>query len=250
MTVRFSTDDSSINLASIGGGIWSGTWRPVRRADAAGIEITAYSVDGSIRRGGQAILTGDGAGHSAVPPGDGRRCRTGGQFRAGIPLAPAVSSRFTGVTSRTRQEPREPAPTERTQPVQVLLGDRSLPLYMRAPDRSTFRFRTVCPSIPSIRSQCAGERIVSARDPLGGGRHSREFSPKPKGHGQAIILKSDQLTLARPGTPASVGETVVIYCTGLGAVDPPVADGAAAPSSVLAERVNPVTLRIGGKEAR
>ena len=48
-----------------------------------------------------------------------------------------------------------------------------------------------------------------------------------QGSGQGSIVKSDGVTLAQPGTPASIGETVVIYCTGLGAVTPEVTEGAA-----------------------
>jgi hypothetical protein len=41
-------------------------------------------------------------------------------------------------------------------------------------------------------------------------------------------VKSDHVTLAQAGTPASIGETVVIYCTGLGAVTRAVKEGSAA----------------------
>ena len=71
------------------------------------------------------------------------------------------------------------------------------------------------------------------------------------GTGQGSIVKSDQVTLAQPGTPAGIGETVVIYCTGLGAVTPAVKEGAPAPSTPpLSTTVNPVTLTIGGKAAQ
>jgi uncharacterized protein (TIGR03437 family) len=47
----------------------------------------------------------------------------------------------------------------------------------------------------------------------------------------------------------SAGDTLVIYCTGLGPVDQPVAAGDAGPSSPLARTVNPVTATIGGADA-
>jgi len=40
------------------------------------------------------------------------------------------------------------------------------------------------------------------------------FTVNLSGTGQGVIMKSDGVTLAQPGTPASIGETVVIYCTG------------------------------------
>ena len=59
-------------------------------------------------------------------------------------------------------------------------------------------------------------------------------------------MKSDKVTLAQPGTPALVGEEIVIYCTGLGAVTPAVQEGAPAPTTPLSNTVNPVTVTIGG----
>jgi uncharacterized protein (TIGR03437 family) len=64
-----------------------------------------------------------------------------------------------------------------------------------------------------------------------------------------VIFKSDGVTLAQPGNPATAGETVVIYCTGLGAVNPPVPEGTPPPVSPLSMTVNPVTVTIGGQDA-
>jgi uncharacterized protein (TIGR03437 family) len=49
--------------------------------------------------------------------------------------------------------------------------------------------------------------------------------------------------------PVSVGDTLVIYCTGLGPVDQSVTAGSASPSSPPAKTVNPVTVTVGGKNA-
>jgi adhesin/invasin len=73
------------------------------------------------------------------------------------------------------------------------------------------------------------------------------FTVNQQGTGQGSIVKSDQVTLAQPGTPAGIGETVVIYCTGLGAVTPAVKEGQPAPTTApLSMTVNPVTVTIGG----
>ena len=56
--------------------------------------------------------------------------------------------------------------------------------------------------------------------------------------------------MAEPGTPATVGETVVIYCTGLGAVTPAVQEGLAAPTTPLSRTVNTVGVTIGGQAAQ
>lgn len=75
------------------------------------------------------------------------------------------------------------------------------------------------------------------------------FTLNEQGTGQGLIVRSDGVTLAQPGTPAAIGETVAIYCTGLGAVAPPVTAGVAAPGSTLSYTSNQVTVQIGGQSA-
>jgi uncharacterized protein (TIGR03437 family) len=76
------------------------------------------------------------------------------------------------------------------------------------------------------------------------------FTVNQQGSGQGSIVKSDGVTLAQPGTPANIGETVVIYCTGLGSVTPKVAEGAPPPAvPPLSTTDNAVTVTIGGTAA-
>jgi adhesin/invasin len=73
------------------------------------------------------------------------------------------------------------------------------------------------------------------------------FTVNEQGSGQGVIVKSDGLTLAQPGTPAAIGETITIYCTGLGKVNPAATEGA--PPTTAATTVSPVTATIGGVNA-
>jgi uncharacterized protein (TIGR03437 family) len=75
------------------------------------------------------------------------------------------------------------------------------------------------------------------------------FTKENKGEGQALIFKEDGTTLAEPGTPVAAGDLIIVRSTGLGAVDPPVAAGEAAPESPRANVVAPVSLTIGGIDA-
>ncbi len=56
----------------------------------------------------------------------------------------------------------------------------------------------------------------------------------PAGIGPAAVLHADY-SLVTPEHPATAGETLQLYMTGLGSVTPPVDDGAAAPSSPLSK---------------
>ena len=74
------------------------------------------------------------------------------------------------------------------------------------------------------------------------------FTIPSGGIGNGAIQHSD-FSLVSTASPAKVGETVLIYLTGLGAVTPPVAAGAAAPSNPLASATVP-DVYIDGVKAR
>jgi uncharacterized protein (TIGR03437 family) len=77
------------------------------------------------------------------------------------------------------------------------------------------------------------------------------LSQSGQGSGAIQVVKADGTTfVAGANQPASVGDALVIYCTGLGAVSPGVPDGAAAPLGQLSYTVNPVTVTIGGQSAQ
>lgn len=71
------------------------------------------------------------------------------------------------------------------------------------------------------------------------------FSINSQGSGDGAILHADN-TLVTAANPARAGETVVIFCTGLGATNPPVASGRAASGEPT---TNIPTVTIGGRDA-
>lgn len=83
------------------------------------------------------------------------------------------------------------------------------------------------------------------------------FTLNQQGTGQGAILLANSGTFAAPtgsipqrdARPAAKGDFITIFCTGLGAVDPPVNSGAVAPSSQLARTTTQPTVTIGGINA-
>ena len=72
-----------------------------------------------------------------------------------------------------------------------------------------------------------------------------------KGAGAIVVVKADGTQFVNgPSKPATAGDFLVIYCTGLGAVSPPVAAGTAAPLLTLTSTPIPATVTIGGKPAQ
>jgi uncharacterized protein (TIGR03437 family) len=74
------------------------------------------------------------------------------------------------------------------------------------------------------------------------------FSTSGDGKGQGTIVDV-QYRLVDSANPAAPGDTVLIFCTGLGPVTHQPATGAAAPAGPLAETTSQPTVLIGGSEA-
>ena len=68
------------------------------------------------------------------------------------------------------------------------------------------------------------------------------------GLGYGDVVHQDG-TLVNAKNPAQIGETVSVFVTGLGAVSPTIADGAAGPTDPLANAVGPIAAYIGGVQA-
>ncbi len=89
-----------------------------------------------------------------------------------------------------------------------------------------------------------------------------QFSPgiytlSGNGLGAAVVVNSDDGSVAQPAgsvpglttRPARVGSAIIIYATGLGPVDIPVADGAAS-LDTLRRSITVPTVLVGGREAQ
>jgi uncharacterized protein (TIGR03437 family) len=74
------------------------------------------------------------------------------------------------------------------------------------------------------------------------------FSVPPGGLGYGAILHQNG-SLVSSANPALANETVSVFLTGLGAVSPGIADGAAGPSSTLSQASSAIAAYVGGVQA-
>ena len=74
------------------------------------------------------------------------------------------------------------------------------------------------------------------------------YSLDQSGSGPGAILHAD-FGLVNSDRPAAPGETVLIYLTGMGAVNPPITDGTAGGSSPLNKAVSDVVVWVAGQQA-
>jgi uncharacterized protein (TIGR03437 family) len=77
------------------------------------------------------------------------------------------------------------------------------------------------------------------------------YTQDQSGKGPGVIVNGSTNKLIDASNPAAVGDVVVIYCNGLGAVNPSVQSGTPAPlTGPLSRTVNPLTVTIGGIDAQ
>jgi len=256
VTAFFSSGES-VQMTHVGAGIWQGTWRPGNVSPSVVVKVTGLvqvggnlvgglstALSGSVKAQAPASLspttTADGVVHAA-------------SSLARVPISPGGLITIYGenLADGNGGAGSLPLPQE-LNGAQVLLGDQRLPILYTTTGQLNVQVPYTVPvntqyqlTVQHGNSLSVPEQLVVAAAQPG------IFTLNQQGTGQGSIVKGDQVTLARPGTPATIGETVVIYCTGLGAVSPAVKEGSPAPNTPpLSTTVNPVTVTIGDKAAQ
>jgi uncharacterized protein (TIGR03437 family) len=252
LSATFSNGDAPLKLTHIGGGVWSGTWRPVRPSSTGvNITVTAFYQEGTVVQSGQISLAGAIQEVGRTPIVTAAGLQHGATYVSGIPIAPGTLFTVSGsnLTDGEATPTGLPLPRE-LNGVEVIVGNRSVPLLYVSDKQVNVQVPLDLP--PNTQHQILVRRGIElsvpetiAVAPAAPGI----FTKNQRGTGQGVILKSDRATLAEPGTAARAGERVVVYCTGLGTVTPAVESGAAAPGDQPARVVASVELTIGNKRA-
>jgi uncharacterized protein (TIGR03437 family) len=249
----FSNKDPDVSLVHVGNGIWTGTWKPVNPSSGpVTVSVTAFNSTGQVLQSGQSnplfgtilsgntpLVTAGGVQHAA-------------SYVLGRPIAPGTLITLKGLNlaNSESQASGQPLPTV-LNGTQVFLGAEALPLLYSASGQVNVQVPYDVPvntqfqvTVQRDNVQSLPEQLVIAPAQPG------IFSADASGLGQGVIYKSDGITLAQPGTPAAAGESISIFCTGLGVVTPDVPAGTTPPASPISSTVNPVTVTIGGQDGQ
>jgi uncharacterized protein (TIGR03437 family) len=247
VVAAFSTGEPVLVLTSLRNGIYTGTWRPIKaaadvtitvRAELAPLAAAEIRARGGVPENARApALYSGGIVHAAsfapaspLAPGGivsvfGRNLATGALGAANLPLPTSLAGAtltvagidvplfYSSADQINAQLPFELAPNSRHQAV-VKISDA-----ITVPETIT---------------------VATARPGI--------FTTTQDGKGQGVIMDVAN-RLVDSANPAKAGDIVVIYCTGLGATNPAVRSGEAAPASPLAKVVTPVSVTIGGQPA-
>jgi len=249
----FNTGDPPVVLASLKDGHYTGNWIPGKsdrttvtiRARATGLAEAVTQIDGKV-----------GAGGGTLPQVSRNATLNAASYQKYVPVAPGtlVSVFGANLGTSTASASTTPLPTSLAD-VRAQLGGKDMGLVfanggqVNAQVPTDLVPGTTASLVVTVRGVAAAPDQITLADAQPG-----IFSLNSAGTGQGAIQVSNTPIYAAPqgsvpgsqARPADRGEYITIYCTGLGATDPPVASGMAAPSSPLATVKTAVTVSIGG----
>jgi uncharacterized protein (TIGR03437 family) len=251
VNVSFSNGDAPLRLTSLRDGNWAATWTPQHTVSPitviASAAIPEQSLSGETR-----IVGGLGVGTTLTVGAGG--ILNAASFAQQGPIAPG--SYITIFGSQLAQG-QASAPSV---PLPVTLGGSSV-VFAGQPAPLVFasdgQVNAIVPY--GIAVNTTQQLIVSRGSSISVPQPITVAAAAPgiytingSGQGQGIIIGVNSAgvqTVADPSHPVHAGDTIVIYCTGLGEVNPPVAAGSSAPLNALSSTVNPVAVTIGGVTA-
>jgi uncharacterized protein (TIGR03437 family) len=247
VVAAFSTGEPVLVLTSLRNGIYTGTWRPIKpaadititvRAELAPLTPAEIRVRGGVPDNARApALYSGGIVHAA-------------SFAPASPLAPGsiVSVFGRNLATGSSGVSTLPLPTSLAGATLTIAGI-DVPLFYSSADQINAQLPFEL--APNSRHQAVVKTadaitvpetitVASARPGI--------FTTTQDGKGQGVIMDTAN-RLVDAGNPAAAGDVVVVYCTGLGATNPAVRSGEAAPASPLAKVTTPVSVTIGGQPA-
>jgi uncharacterized protein (TIGR03437 family) len=248
VVASFSNGDSPLGLTSQQDGRWSATWAP-RYAVSSTLQVTVTALQPDKKLLGTVALNGSVLANPEVPAVNVGGVVSSGSFTqlAGPPPGGLVSIFGANLADDTEVSSGLPLKTQ-MQNALFVLGGVPLPLVFTSKSQvnAILPYRLEPGATYQLIAQ-RGNRLsvpqsvsVAVSEP---GIFTVDSSGKGQGHIYKYVDASTQI-LAGPETPVKAGDILIIYCAGLGPVDPPIDAGLAV--TQLINTVNPVSLTIGG----
>lgn len=239
-----STDSGTATLFPLGDGRWGGTW-PVLQNTASAVALRYYIEDGDRALAGSGTLSGQITASNVPVIAEDAAISAATSVR-GAPLAPGSLFSIYGAQlaegSRAASSLPLPAALGLTR---VQVGERTAPLFY-AGDQGTFtQVNAVLPyevtaNIPQQVAVWRGARRSPYAEIAIAAAQPSVF---------AVVDGENPAVIADARNPVARGKVVVIYCEGLGAVQPAAGTGQMVPAQPLSFVQTPVTVNIGGQEA-
>jgi uncharacterized protein (TIGR03437 family) len=255
VVVAFSNGDAPLSLLSLGnGGQWQATWSPNNSSASAALTITvnAEAVQPALQ--GSLEISGGFNASSDAPQLSG--IVSGASFAPGVPLAPGAIVSVFGSELADASGGAAGLPLSGTlQGATVVIAGEPSPMFYASsgqlnaaipfditPNTSQQLLvtRDTTISVPIPVDVAPAQPAVFLAPVAGASSQGAIFAVRTTPNGQTSFL-------AGPSSPATAGDTLVIYCDGLGGVDKTIAPGAGSPGSPAASTNAQPQVTVGGK---
>ncbi len=250
VVVSFSNGDEPVVLTPLGDGRWHGTWlnRDSRRSS---VVLKAEARDPARNLSGEReVQAGIGTTQERpiVPPNSVVSAASNVSYQ---PLGPGAMISVYGqnlTDGLTDSASTLPLPAELAGS-RVLMNGRFLPLVFAGPGQINAIVHYDL-NLNTIHQVAVRQRLGAYSDPvLVAVAPAQPAAFTAAGRAIVVATRGGSSWLVAPNSPARAGDALVIYCSGLGAVDPPLAAGARAPESPLRVTRERPRVFIGGVEA-
>ncbi len=248
VVASFGTGDSAAPLRRVGEGRYAATWGPANAGSQANLVYTARAgalvaqrfVVGAVEGSSQPALSRFGVVNA-------------GSFGFGEAISPgAIVTAFgRGFLPQRLEADAVPLPEE-LGGVRLHLAGGAAPLYFK--NIGQINAQAPFELVPHSTAQAvvSVNRAYSVPEelPVAAAKPGVFFFPSAAGPGRAIV-QNQSGAINGPGSPALPGEAIVVYLSGIGAVDPAVATGAGAPAAEpLARATLEASAMVGDKPAQ
>ena len=232
--------DRAVTMSLESPGIWGGTWIPTQSASTVALSALAGEqtwVDGQV-----AAATAD-----VGPAAFGAQSAASQALGVAIAAGSWMSVYGAAFGSDIAVTTAVPYPTLLAD-VEVRLDDTAVPIYFVSPQQINLIVPRGLPTstMHSLVVRRNGVASVPLLVPIADAAPAL-FTLNQQGTGQAAARIAGTAIVPQKETPAHRGQYIELYCTGLGPVTNPPADGDVATSSNLSSALLPVTLSLGGR---
>jgi uncharacterized protein (TIGR03437 family) len=253
--VQFNDGEAPVKLQSLGNGIWDGTW-PVSTQATSQMTLTVTAKNPAAIAGESQI---NGALGSAAPPpvvmDQGVLSSAALAPSVETPLAPGG---LISIYGQQLSDGQSSVPANVALPgilagTTVLIGSQAASAVgqFQSMPMSFASSGQVNAQVPFEVNVNTNQQLILQRDYTYATPVYVDVAAAQPGifqsNQQAVIYDLNN-NLIGPGNPAHVGDTIVIYCAGLGSVNSQPADGAVTPDA-SSTVVNPVNVSIGPSNA-
>ena len=253
VNASFSNSDPSLSLNSLGDGRWTGTWTAQGAASTVSVTATAQAVDKSLT--GTAQVTG-GLNKNANPP---PVVAAGGvlnaaSYQLNSPIAPGSLVAIFGSLLAQGSVSAAALPLANTLAgTTVTIAGRTLPLLFAGPTQVNAMIPYDLPIDASHQVVVQRGTALSNPETIGVlSSQSGVFTKDLTGQGPGIVVRvtaDGTQSVVSSTNPAHAYEALIIYCAGLGDVDPRQIAGQPVPFSPLSTTLDAVSVTIGGIDA-